>query len=501
MFKISILGSLFLMVFQVSAQVLPLEGSRLNYRLVGFSINEQPKQQSYKIELAKGYFNDTVAFAKEITRVYDCTGRENVLEVPSFGVQYTWRFVYPDSKPARKSKLYHFSTMTNEHVDTTKLRLRVTKPASTVCRDYFVSIDAGGVLYDMKGAPVWFIPDTNGIGGIMGDLQFTSRPSMTFIRNTDAYEIGFDGSILWHAPTHSYIADTNSEKYHHEFVRLSNGHYMILGIQMLMCKQYSVKDSNYIVTSNDRSLAGDYKPCRFGTLIEYDEKGKVIWSWKSSDHILNSDFAYYKGEADTNLRFDPHENAFYFDDQHKIVYLGFRNLDRIVKIDYPSGQVLGFYGENFKPGMLSQGRGYFCNQHNISRTHDGLLYYFNNNSCKLTDSLPSIILLKEPGAGDDSFKKVWEYTCTAEDAKIKKFASGGNVIELPDYSFFVCMGSEYSKMFIVNRDKEILWTALPEKHHQTERDFRANRQYRANIITRKYLEQLIWSAEKRSITK
>ncbi len=40
---------------------------------------------------------------------------------------------------------------------------------------------------------------------------------------------------------------------------------------------------------------------------------------------------------------------------------------------------------------------------------------------------------------------------------------GGNVIELPDGSLFSCMGGSYSKVFIVNMNKEILWSALPEK--------------------------------------
>ena len=145
MFKICITGLLLLMITHSGAQVLPLEGSKLNYRMVGFSINEKPKQQVYNIEIAGGNYKDSTLFASKIINVYECTGTENVLEVPSFGAEYTWRFYYPGLKTGKKSKLYHFSTMMNEHVDTSKLRLRVTKPATVACRDYFVSIDAGGV--------------------------------------------------------------------------------------------------------------------------------------------------------------------------------------------------------------------------------------------------------------------------------------------------------------------------------------------------------------------
>ena len=51
------------------------------------------------------------------------------------------------------------------------------------------------------------------------------------------------------------------------------------------------------------------------------------------------------------LDFDMHENAFYFDERNKKIYLSFRVCSRILKIDYPSGKVDREYGEKYRKGM------------------------------------------------------------------------------------------------------------------------------------------------------
>ena len=70
------------------------------------------------------------------------------------------------------------------------------------------------------------------------------------------------------------------------------------------------------------------------------------------------------------------------------------------------------------------------------------------------------------------------------------------ILELPDGNLFVCMGSEFSKLFIVNRGKKVLWSALPERYIEPDTKWVPNHEYRANIISRKDLEQIIWNAEK-----
>ncbi len=487
----------FIVPVQLRAQILPKEGSRLNYRLIGFSFPAEAGANSYKIEIATGYYNKADSFKKKIIRSVDSKSNKIIAEVPAFGSQYTWRIISSGKKAVvENNTLYHFSTQMNPHVDTTKLRLRILQPAEQQYKDDYVAVDAGGVLYDMNGQAVWFITDTNGFGGNVANLEFTPQGTVTFICMT-AYEINFNGDILWKTPNKGVISgDTaHSELYHHEFRKLSNGHYMILGMELLLCKSVVSKDSSYIIFSDDKDKTerNGYKLGKFGGIVEYDEKGNAIWSWKTSKYLMESDFAYYN-PTDSNKKFDAHDNAFFFDEKNKVIYMGFRNLNRIIKIEYPSGKILRTYGEIFKPGVKGTGAGLFCGQHNIGMTEDGYLLCFNNNSC-LPDALPTVVMMQEPVSLSDTLKKVWEFNCTVEGKFNKNFAMGGNAIELPDRSLFVNMGSKYSKLFIVDREKKVFWSALPERYIETEKRWVPIYEYRANIISRKDLERLIWNAQ------
>lgn len=486
-----------------SSQVFPVEGSAVNYRIVGFSYQQLPKAAEYKIEIAKGSYSKADSFKRNIINSVVTKEQRKILEVPVFGEQYTWRVVYGSKQKKDSTPLYHFRTRAHEHVDTNKLHLRILQPAAKqISKDYYVAVDAGGVIYDLMGNPVWFIPDTNGIGGYVGALKFTKDSTITFLYGKINCEINYNADILWKTPNTGKVSgDTlGGELYHHEFTKLSNGHFMGLGTQMFASKQIITPDTTFFAFANIRDSIGknNYKIGKYGTIIEYDQQGNVVWSWKTLDYLMGTDFSYYRS-SDSERRFDAHDNAFFFDEKNKCIYLGFRNLSRILKIDYPSGKVLATYGEIFKPGTVSTATGVLCNQHSINKTKEGYLYIFNNHSCTGRDSLPTVVILKEPEAPGGSFKKIWEYTCTIDTLyppyTPKIFASGGNAVELPDNSFFVCMGGAYSKMFIVTRDKKILWNALPERFMESDNKWTNSHEYRVNIISRKDLEGLIWKAE------
>jgi len=58
------------------------------------------------------------------------------------------------------------------------------------------------------------------------------------------------------------------------------------------------------------------------------------------------------------------------------------------------------------------------------------------------------------------------------------------------------MGSDYPKLLIVTQQKKILWSALPERYEPDRNAWSVTKKiYRANIISRKELERLIWNAE------
>src|SRR4051812_23574242 len=109
--------------FPSLSQILPREGSGLNYRIIGVSF-PAGKADKFKIEIAAGNFNSEDSFKKSI--VFSATGKGGkvVAEVPSFGSQYTWRITSPSNEQHTGNNVFHhFSTLAAYNVDTGKMRL------------------------------------------------------------------------------------------------------------------------------------------------------------------------------------------------------------------------------------------------------------------------------------------------------------------------------------------------------------------------------------------
>ena len=416
--------------------------------------------------------------------------------MPYWGKQYTWRLVtFNKDHKEIKDSLHHFGTILNPEMDTAIERLRIIQAAKNH-KDALVFLDKNKGLYNMSGQPVWFLPGNIFLKVDVRDLKLSPFGTITFLVKDQAYEINYDGDILWKGPDNGKVSGDSSEHYHHEFTRLANGHYMILGDEGLRWtpELIAVKDCKTL-KAIDNKIANNYPDIHksmFGTLIEYDEKGNVVWDWKSSCYFVSSDLIYEDSAKPQTKKFvDVHANAFYFDEKRKVIYIGFKNISRIIKIKYPEETVMDTYGEIYKPGVPKTGNGLFCGQHSISVTHAGDLLVFNNNLCCAGPSPfpPKLMVMKEVAdAGKSKLKKCWEYQCTTDDNGATNnnfhalFMSGGDVKELKDNSLFVCMGGTYSKIFILNRNKEISWSAIPEVYLQTEKRWSALPQYRANII-------------------
>ena len=386
-------------------------------------------------------------------------------------------------------------------MDTNSNRLRVTTHAKKY-PDHYVLVEGTGVLYDMKGNPVWYLPEADRFGTSVVDMQFTPQGTITYLTNQNGYDADFNGKMVWRTPAHDTVCgNEGADYYHHELRKLANGHHMILGTEYMWCRKSCADDTCHILTRPDHNkhtgpagAAGVAGRGRFGVLVEFDDYDRPVWSWKSSAYLLTSDYVNYE-PVDTSWKYEPHDNAFFFDEKNSVIYLSFRNLSRIIKIEYPSGKVLGSYGEVFKKGESQKGSGLYCGQHTITRTGDGYLCLFNNNVHTDTGSLPTVVMLQEPVSENDVLRKVWEYNCTVEKGVNAKFASGGSAIELPDGSVYICMGVGYAKDLIVNRNKEVLWSAVPEINDPVTKQWSVPAIYRSAIISRQELEKLIWKGE------
>ena len=233
-----------------------------------------------------------------------------------------------------------------------------------------------------------------------------------------------------------------------------------------------------------------YVPTPMGTLIEYDQKGDVVWSWKSSAYLNESNF-FHERTKDRTMVMHGHENSFFFDEKHKAIYLNFRNQNSIIKIKYPEGNLLRiFHGTNDALNS-NPAEALFCGQHSCSITQEGQVCLFNNNTCS-ESAPPSVILLKENDDEKGQLQKIWEYKFKVQNKGL--FASGGNVTELADRSLFISSGLPDSKLILLSKTKQILWEGVFEKWNPISRIWEPATLYRASIIqSRSTLEKLVWN--------
>ena len=510
--KIASLVFLLILFDHTNAQIFPAEGSTLNYRLIGFSFPGGKQQINYKVEIASGSHTSYSSFKKNIIKTVYCRKSKAIITVPAFGAQYTWRAVYPDKpgKTENNTVLNHFSTSAIPATDTSKYRLRIIKPAEKY-KDAFVFVDATGVLYDMNGQPIWYLPNIDKSTGNeqLRDLKSTPFGTITFIKGSRIYEISYDGKVLWAKPDTGHEdkkLDTINNLFHHEFTRLANGHYMVMGSETMLCKLPGKNDSSFFIVPDGR-ITGDsrlYSKIPFGTITEFDENGNTAWTWSTWKYVMASDLIYNQSH---NSVTDLHDNSFFFDEKNKTVYISFKGVSRVIKIKYPAGNVVYTYGviydhtSNLKDQMDIQENRYafFCGQHACRRSREGYLYVFNNG-CDL--NAPShITKLTEPSGQNDTLNKVWDYLCDTDDLgqtlSLQPNSGGGNVEEMPDGSIFAAMGHQCNKVFIVNKRKEITWSAISEMRDPVANSWKIIPSYRSSIVVSyKEIEKMIWNSEK-----
>ena len=272
------------------AQILPKEGSKLNYRIIGFSFPAGNTGCKYKIEIAAGNFNSEESFKKNIITSFSNDKNKIIGEVPSFGKEYTWHVVHMNKNGTQtKSALHHFSTGMIPEMDTNIIRFRVIKPAEKY-KDAYIFLDGIGALYDMNGKPVWFLPlrgDGMNKNILRRDIKISPAGTITFLLNFQVYEIDYNGNILWKHT--SKITNNKLDSFHHEFTRLSNGHYMGIILDDVFLKRAAFKNRKAI---NAKDSANFYQNIQFNNIVEFDKNDRIVWKWNGLKYIDNSDLFF-----------------------------------------------------------------------------------------------------------------------------------------------------------------------------------------------------------------
>ncbi len=498
---------LWLLPNQLPAQIFPLENDTLNYTLIGFQFQSVKNAKNYTIEIASGHFKNDASFKKNIITTASWKKNKGILQVPSFAKEYTWR-VIPSfaGSPAVKIKLHHFSTGNVYNPDTAVLRFIITHHAEKY-KDAYLMMDGNRTMYDMEGHLVWYLPDMEGIikpKSQVRDLKLSPFGTLTLLVDGRAFETDYNGRILWEGPNGRKISSDTMVGYHHELTMLSNGHFMVLETDPVI-KQTTKTDSTRAKADPKDRRPRRIRSQNYGVVTEYNENGKPVWEWRSANYFKNSNLDYYK-KSNGMSEYDIHENSFYFDEKNKVIYVSFRNISQVLKVSYPSGEVIAAYGKLEYPNDSMENH-IFCGQHSCHVSEKGYFYVYDNG-CGI-NHIPKIVMMKLPSSEKDTIEKIWEYPMPVEpiradgppainSVELNKrymFTAGGNVVELSDNSFFVSSNVPYNKALIVSQDKQILWSAEIEKWQSDKKSWVPYPQYRISIIpNRELLENLIWNS-------
>ncbi len=480
----------------ISAQVAPADGAKLHYRIIGFAFPAENQVTEYAVEIAKGGYESSEVFLKNKVGSYSSRENRVIGEVPDFGADYTWRvLVTKQGKKEQIGSFHHFATGMIKNVDTAFFRLKIRQPTAKY-KDAFVFMDKNGVLYNMAGKPVWYLPGLPNVpieNITVRDMKITPQGTITFLNGTAAYEISYNGDLLWQAPDRGEMSGENTEHYHHEFTKLTNGHYMILGNESVLCKSSAdINQLPEIAGTGGEPLGGTAMIKQvFGTLLEYDSDKRLVWSWRTSGFFKKAEMYWHMSKIRPEL-FDLHENSFFFSEKTRKIYLGLKNINQVYRIAYPAGNVERVYGKNER----SEASDLFSMHHACKLSGKGLIYLFNNNVYDL-GGVPGVVVLQEPGAPGQQLKKVWEFHLPAGELATVDAArpngAGGNVMELRDDDMFVSMCDPFGNLFIVNRAKKLLWSAVLEGRDQTSENWMPSTQYRGSVVAdTKLLNSMIW---------
>jgi hypothetical protein len=463
-------------------RIFPIDGTSLHYRMVSFSFPESPIALSYGIEIAHGNLQSLGSFNASKLQTRKCNSTTTIEEVPFFGTTYTWRYIYNTAKGQQKSPLYHFSTLSAPVTDTDQIRLRVTKNIGAY-KDMYVFVDAAKALFDMNGNPIWFLPENEILlegNGVLQDLKFTPQGTITFLNNSHFFEISYDGTILTKLFKTDAKGRPSSVGYHHQGSRLKNGHYIVLGNEEIPeTEPRGAFSTDMPVTT--RATTPEYLNGVYGTLEEFDTKGSLVWQYKTSEYLINA-ITKNKLSVKENLFLDIHVNAFWLDEEHAVLYMGFKNIDRIFKISYPAGELLEILGGPYTPGQDDVTHNLFCHQHAMITQGNNLFVYNNNDLDSLP--VPKIEMFRTTGWTEYGLKPEWEFQFPLRP-KSSNTTSGGNVIYLPDGSVFASLSFPYSSIYIVNMNKEIKWESVLEKKNADTKTWVEMPTYRASVITSK----------------
>lgn len=291
----------------------------------------------------------------------------------------------------------------------------------------------GYLKFDYPYLPFFFLMDNyalkqyqdiNNVKYYSMDFKLLSNGNWGFLGDNYLYIMSQDMAIVDSIP---FIPDCIIDP--HDFLLLSNGHYL-----MMYQEEVPMNLSNVVNGGNPNAIV----LCNY--LIETDRSGTVYWRWDAKNHVDIRDITPDIDLTDNVIDFT-HLNSLAEDKDGNII-VSFRNLDELTKINKSTGKIVWrMGGTKCKNNQfqfindLAQNYTGFSHQHSINLLSNGNLLIFDNGNMK--DPQYSRVVEYELNQTAKTVKKVWEYRNTPDvftDAmgSVQRLSGGNTLINWGD---------------------------------------------------------------------
>jgi hypothetical protein len=452
--------------FLPNSAILPVNKSSITFTQIMFDHPQVLKADRYLISVFEVSGKDTVLFRQ----VSDST-TATYIDGFSFGKTYSWSYVAYGRKKkiVFKSPTYTFSI--------SPLPFSVKRRINVVVNDLgnmggLISFDYAEIITNRKGEIVWFLPRAPKNEWIyddqVRDLRLTSAGTCLFLTERNAFEISIDGRIFWAGHDHTNLKKNDIENFHHAIDRLPNGNIMVCGNHTELLQ----RDGD---TTHYRAL--------FGVIGEYNKAGTLLWKWDSYNYFDKRD-VFFKRDQDGRPDVSTHLNAFEISPDQKFIYAGFRDMNRIVKIDRATGVVIESYGDLMPSGQASTGNDFFWKQHDVTLLRNGNLAVFNNDSMADPAKTSSVVVFSQTTATERGSEILWTLNCKIDSLSDGRSEKGGSIDELENGNYLINFGSSH-RCIEITPTKKIVWSVV-EESQDTSGKWTPFRQYRSHYSSSLY---------------
>jgi len=451
------------------AQILPEPGTRLNFTQIMFEHPRVVGADAYVIEVIADENGNT--FEHPLVRHQD-SATAAMLRVFDFGKKYAWRYTgLKEGKPTGWKGPYQFEIIEGGYVNKNFYRSKVTNNDSASNAGGLIIYDKARCIVDRAGDFVWFWPqDTanslsnakrDSANSLNRDLRITPAGTITLINALRNEEWDLNGHVLWQLPERiTWEGESHYTKFNanHCFRKLESGNFMVLNRRNVVERVPGNGGKNEVNQTARGMIA-------YEVLQEFDRKGNMVWQWSSEGYFNDAELQkMIEGRPDSGLFMTTpggHINAFDVDEQNGFVYISFRNVSRIIKLNKKTGEVVCSWGEHMTYNGAPNADGFFCKQHGAVLMRNGNIGVFDNRDPRAVatggEPYSSVVIFTQPTAKSNS-KVVWKYDFKQDNLSVR----GGNVDELKNGNLLVCMGM-INKVYEITPNKRIVWTAEIER--------------------------------------